>query len=240
MPTWQDVGRAHSTLRLLRLLTSCRSLTVVEWACFYYQPSHCHYSLHQTWPAGWSHHSPPTSCPIFKRTWGKKTAWPQTECAVNNNLPLIPHNNTQSAVVCLPESPACLKSSRRWCCTSCGRTARLAPWMTLWRNTWRTSPSRTRWGRRGSRSWNTWQMASYFWTAGRFRSAPHLSPCGGWPASFQVRAGGGDYTKQVPNPTEPQWAGRGPDMSTAQLRFILDWLTAFRILSFTLPTLISE
>lgn len=86
----------------------------------------------------------------------------------------------------LSESPAYPRSSRRWCCTDCGRKGRSAPWTTPWRNTWRTSPSRTPWGGRGTRSWNMSQMVWYFWTAGRFRSARRPSPCAGWPASSQV------------------------------------------------------
>lgn len=125
------------------------------------------------------------------------------ECAVNNYLP-VSHIIKQShcPVICLSELPAYLKSSRHWCCTDCGRTGRLAPWMTLWRNTWTTSPSKIPWGRRETRSWNMWQMASYFWTAGRSRSAPHQSPCVGWPVSSQVHTE--DYTTS--NSTELLWA----------------------------------
>lgn len=97
---------------------------------------------------------------------------------------------THCPAIRLSELPAYPKSSRHWCCTDCGRTGRSAPWMTLWRNTWATSPSKTPWGRRETRSWNTWRMASYSWTAGRFRSAPRQSPCVGWPASSQVHTEG--------------------------------------------------
>lgn len=85
--------------------------------------------------------------------------------------------------------PAYQRSSRHWCCTDCGRMGRLAPWMTLWRNMWRTLPSKTRLGRPETPSWSTWQTAWFSWTAERFRFAPHPSPCAGWPVSSQVHSG---------------------------------------------------
>lgn len=112
------------------------------------------------------------------------------------------------SVICRLESPAYQKSSRRWCCINCGRTGRLAPSTTLWRNMWTTSPSKTLWGRRETRSWNMWQMAWYFWTAGRFRSARPQSPCAGWPASSQVQnitRSNLKFSPSSPEPTAAIW-----------------------------------
>lgn len=99
-------------------------------------------------------------------------------------------NQSRYSFISFSELQAYPKSSRPWCCTNCGRTGRLAPWMTLWRNTWRTLPSKTPWGSRGTRSWSTWQTVWYFLTVGRFRSAPPQSLCAGWPASSQVNTKG--------------------------------------------------